>query len=305
MEVRGGRGHDPHCPHLLGHEGSGIVVETGKDVSKFKAGDRVILGWIKGEGLDVGGPSYHRGDEKLNAGAVTTFNEYAVVSENRCVGLPADVPMDVAVLFGCAVPTGAGMVINTLQPAAGSSVAVFGLGGIGLSAVAACRLYRCGQIIAVDISIDKLAMASALGANVTVDASRLDPVDEIRRLTGKKGVDFAVEAAGSSHTIEQAFNSVRRGGGLCVFASHPRQGSCISLDPYELICGKRIVGSWGGASNPDRDIPRLLDLYRTGQLPLENLITRRYELDDINCALDDLEHRRVGRPIIEIDPSVG
>lgn len=302
MEARGGRGADRYLPHLLGHEGSGVVIETGAAVSKVKAGDRVILGWIKGSGLDVAGPLYRRGDEVLNAGAVTTFNEYAVVSENRCVALPDDVPMDIAVLFGCALPTGAGIVTNTLQPRPGSTVAVFGLGGIGLSAMMACRLHECEPIIAVDVASDKLALATILGATVTIDASRTDPVEEIRRLTGGKGVDYAVEAAGTAATIEQAFNSVRRGGGRCIFASHPPQGARLSLDPYELISGKRIAGSWGGASDPDRDIPRFAALYRAGKLPLEKLITRRYQLDDINSALDDLEHRRVGRPLIEIAP---
>lgn len=302
METRGARGPDRYLPHLLGHEGAGVVIETGPGVTKVKRGDRIVLGWIKGSGLDVPGPRYRRGNETLSAGAVTTFNEFAVVSENRCVPLPDGVPMDVAVLFGCALPTGAGIVTNSLKPTAGSTVAVFGLGGIGMSAMMACRLHDCGQLIAVDVSADKLALAEALGATATIDASRTDPVEEVRRLTGGKGADYSVEAAGTAETIEQAFNSVRRGGGLCIFASHPPQSARISLDPYELICGKRIAGSWGGASDPDRDIPRFADLYLAGKLPLEKLITRRYRLDDINLALDDLEHHRVGRPVIEIDP---
>jgi S-(hydroxymethyl)glutathione dehydrogenase/alcohol dehydrogenase len=210
--------------------------------------------------------------------------------------------MDIAVLFGCALPTGAGIVSNTMQPPAGSSVAIFGLGGIGLSAMMACRLYDCAKIIAIDIAGDKLALAQALGATATIDATRSDPVEEVRRLTGGEGANFAVESAGSAATIEQAFNAVRRGGGLAVFASHPPHGARISLDPYELICGKRIAGSWGGGSDPDRDVPRFAALYRGGKLPLEKLIDRRYPLDDINLALDDLVARRVGRPLIEIDP---
>ena len=305
MEARGARGPDRYLPHLLGHEGAGVVIETGADVTKVKRGDRVVLGWIKASGLDVPGPHYRRGDETLSAGAVTTFNEFAVVSENRCVRLPHGVPMDVAVLFGCALPTGAGIVTNSLKPTPGSSVAVFGLGGIGMSAMMACRLHDCGQLIAIDVSPDKLALAEALGATATIDASRTDPVEEVRRLTGGKGADYSVEAAGTAGTIEQAFNSVRRGGGLCIFASHPPQSARISLDPYELICGKRIAGSWGGASDPDRDIPRFAALYLAGKLPLEKMITRRYGLDGINTAVEDLEQHRVGRPVIEIDPSVG
>ena len=303
METRGARGPDRYLPHLLGHEGAGVVMETGPGVTKVKRGDRVVLGWIKASGLDVSGPRYRRGDETLSAGAITTFNEFAIVSENRCVPLPDGVPMDVAVLFGCALPTGAGIVTNSLKPAAGSTVAVFGLGGIGMSAMMACRLHDCGQLIAIDVSAEKLA----LGARRLVPPPLLTPrAPTLSRKYGDsptaKGPTTPWRPPAPAGTIEQAFNSVRRGGGLCIFASHPPHSARISIDPYELICGKRIVGSWGGGSDPDRDIPRFAALYLAGQLPLEKLITQRYRLDDINAALDDLEQHRVGRPVIEIDP---
>lgn len=305
MEARGKRGNDPYLPHLLGHEGSGVVVETGNGVSKVAPGDRVILGWIKSRGLDAGGAQFRCGSRIFNAGGVTTFNEYAVASENRCVKVPDGIPMDIAVLFGCAVPTGAGIVINTVQPRDGSSIAVFGLGGIGLSALMALKLFSCARVIAVDINPDKLQLAADFGATDLINAHDENPVEAVRRITSGAGADYSVEAAGLSTTIEQAFQSVRRGGGLCVFASHPEQGSRITLDPYELICGKQIQGSWGGNTDPDRDLPRFAQLYREGRLPLEKLITRRYTLAQINEALDDLEHKRVGRPLIEIDPSAG
>ncbi|MGZ5929376.1 MAG: zinc-binding dehydrogenase [Rhizomicrobium sp.] len=304
MEVRGGRGEDKYLPHMLGHEGTGIVVETGPGVSKVARGQKVILGWVKGEGANTGGTTYRQQDRVINAGAVTTFGEYAVVAENRCTPLPEGVPMDVGVLFGCAVPVGAGIVTNTVQPKAGSTVAVFGLGGVGLSALMACLLYDCREIIAVDVVPEKLALARTLGATRTINAAEEDPVAELRRLTGGAGVDYSIESAGATATIEQAFNAVRRFGGLCVFASHPRGGEMIKLDPYELICGKRILGSWGGESHPDRDIARFAELYRSGRLPLQNLITRRYSLDQVNEALDDLEQRRSLRPLIEINPAL-
>lgn len=120
-------------------------------------------------------------------------------------------------------------------------------------------------------------------------------------LTGGRGVDYSIEAAGLTDTIEQAFHVVRKGGGRCVFASHPESGTSISLDPYDLISGKHIEGSWGGACDPDRDIPRFVELYRSGKLPLEKLITHRYTLDQINEALHDLEQQNIGRPLIVID----
>lgn len=304
MEARGKRGLDPYLPHLLGHEGTGLVVEVGDGVTKVGPGDKVILGWIKGSGLDGGGTHYTHNGRAINAGGVTTFNEYAVVSENRVTPLPDGVPMDIGVLFGCAIPTGAGIITNEIRPAPGSSIAIFGLGGIGLSALMATRLYDCGMVIAIDVSDDKLALAREFGATHTINSSQRDAVAEVRALSGGKGVDYSVDASGLCAVIENAFDSVRRGGGLCVFASHPEQGQMIRLDPFELICGKQIRGSWGGACNPDEDIPRFAGLYRQGKLPLEKLITRRYKLEQINDALDDLENKRVGRPLVEIDPTI-
>lgn len=301
MEVRGKRGADPYLPHLLGHEGTGRVVQIGDGVTKVTAGDAVILGWIKGAGLEGGPVRYSCGPDVVNAGAVTTFNEYAVVSENRITKLPAGVPMDVGVLFGCAIPTGAGIIMNQVRPAAGSTIAIFGLGGIGLSALMATQLFGCSTVIAVDVSEQKLSLARDFGATHTINAQERNPVDEIRKLTAGNGVDNSVDASGLVSGIETAFEAVRRGGGVCTFASHPAKDERICLDPYELICGKQIRGSWGGGSNPDIDIPRLAGLYLEGHLPLEKLITQRYPLDNINTALDDLEARRVGRPLIEMD----
>lgn len=301
MEVRGRRGEDKYLPHLLGHEGSGIVIDVGSGVTKVSAGDKVILGWIKGSGIDTGGCQYICHGEIINAGSVTTFSEYAIVSENRCVLIPEGVPIDVAALLGCAVLTGAGIVTHTICPRAGSVAAIFGLGGIGLSALMTLKLFDCKSIIAVDVSMDKLKLAMDFGATHVVDASKNDPVHTIRELTSGQGADYSIEAAGRTDTIEQAFDAVKRGGGLCVFASHPAYGKRISIDPFELICGKQLKGSWGGASDPDRDIPLFGRLFREGKLPLDKLITKRYKLETINEALDDLECNRVGRPLIEIE----
>ncbi|UCH74982.1 MAG: zinc-binding dehydrogenase [Rhodospirillales bacterium] len=304
MEARGRRGEDPWLPHLLGHEGSGKVVAVGEAVTKVAPGDYVILGWIKGAGADGGGTRYHRDGTIINAGGVTTFNEQAVVSENRLVRLPAGLPLDIAVLFGCAVPTGAGILTNEIRPEPGSTIAFFGLGGIGLSALMASALFDCKRVIAVDVSDQKLELAGSFGADVTINSKSCDPVAEILRITDGRGVDYSIEASGVCAVIESAFEVVRAGGGLCVFASHPKHGDRISLDPFALISGRQIRGSWGGRSNPDTDIPRFAELYAEGFLPLEKLITRRYKLEEINTALDDLEAGRVGRPLIEIDPDL-
>jgi len=300
MEASGARGPDRFLPHLLGHEATGEVVDLGPGVTKVRVGDRVVLGWIRGDGLDAGGAQYRCGDEIINAGGVTTFSEFTVASENRVVPLPAGVPLDIGVLFGCAVPTGAGIVLNTVKPPPGSTVAVIGLGGIGLSALAATNVFQCAQVIAVDTEPSKLELARTLGATLVIDASKEDVVATIRAATGGKGVDFAVEAAGSARTIEMAFDAVRRGGGRCVFASHPPAEHRVCLDPFELISGKRIEGSWGGDSHPDRDVPIYARHYLDGRFPLAQFVRDRYTLDDVNRAMDDLANRRIVRALIEI-----
>lgn len=304
MEVRGLRGDDPWLPHLLGHEGSGKVVAIGEGVTKVAPGDYVILGWIKGAGIEAGGTRYRCEGMHINAGAVTTFNDSAVVSENRLVPLPEGIPLDVAVLFGCAVPTGLGLVTNELDPAPDTSIAVFGLGGIGMSALLATALHNFASVIAIDVVDSKLALARDFGADITINAAQVDPVGKIMEITGGRGVDYAVEASGICRVIEAAFEVTRPRGGLCVFASHPGHGEKIRLDPHALISGKQIRGSWGGACEPDTDIPKFAELYRSGRLPLEKLITKRYALEDINEAIDDIERGHVGRPIIEIKPDL-
>ena len=304
MEIEGYRGEDKFLPHMLGHEGSGIVIDTGKDVKKVKKNDTVVLTWIKSHGIEAGGTIYCSDEHQINAGGVTTFNEFAVVSENRCVIIPRSIPMDIAALFGCAVLTGSGIIKNTIDPNDGTDIAIFGLGGVGISAMAATKLYPLKNIFAVDVIPERLEMAKEFGANHLIDARIEDPVKYIRNHTNGFGVDYAVDAAGITKTIEQSFECVNKENGLAVFASHPRFGEKISIDPFDLICGKRIIGTWGGEADPDQDIPFFASKYLEGIMPLEKLISKKYELNEINFAIEDLKNGKVVRPIIEIDKTI-
>jgi len=305
MEVRGNRGEDAYLPHLLGHEGSGWVVETGTEVTKVKPGDKVVLTWIKGEGIDCKGAKYKLGNTTLNSGGVTTFSNYTVVSENRCVILEEEVPMELAALLGCAVPTGAGIVFNTLRPNKDASIAVFGAGGIGLSAILGAKVHECSKIIAVDIEDEKLAMAKEFGATHTINCKTENPVKKIHEITKNQGVDFSVEAAGRAEVIESAFQSVKYNGGLCVIAGHPDCKERIQLDPFDLIRGRKIEGSWGGECEPDRDISMYVKYYKNGKLPLERMISQTYPLEEINQALFELERGRAHRILIRMDHPQG
>jgi S-(hydroxymethyl)glutathione dehydrogenase/alcohol dehydrogenase len=302
MEVRGGRGKDPWLPHMLGHEGSGIVLSVGVGVKKVKSGDAVILGWMKGDGLDADGAKYKIGNQTINSGRVTTLSNYTVVSESRLVIKPESLPFDAAVLFGCALPTGAGMVLNELRPSLDSSVVVLGLGGIGFSALIALKALGVRKIIAIDKSDEKLRLAHNLGAMHILSTKKDGFRQELLALTDG-GADFCVESAGQVATIELGFSLIRNNGGKLLFASHPPDGEMIRLGPHELISGKQIAGSWGGATSPDRDIPKIHTLLESANVPLGALLTKRYNLEQINEALDDLEAGRVYRPLIVMQHS--
>lgn len=300
LEVQGKRGTDRFLPHLLGHEGSGVVLRTGAGVTKVKAGDRVVLSWIRGSGIDIPATVYQSAEGPVNSGAICTFMGQTLTCESRVTPIPAAMPLREAALLGCAVPTGAGAVLNTGAVRPGGTVAVFGIGGIGLGAVTAAKLINAGTIIAVDIYQHKLDQARAAGATDLIDARQQDPLQAIRALTDGHGVDCAIEAAGRRETAELAFQAVRHAGGLCVLAGNLPHGECISIDPMDLIRGKRIVGTWGGETQPDRDIATYARLFLAGNLRLDRLITHMYSLHEVNVALEDLRQGRVGRALIDM-----
>lgn len=299
MEARGLKGEDKWVPHCLGHEGTGTVLEIGSSVTKVKPGDRVVLSWIKGSGIDAGGAVYGWGDRKVNAGAVTTFQRHAVVSENRLTLVPQELSMELAVLLGCAAPTGMGAVYNVLKMKAGESIAIFGTGGIGLNACVAAALGGSHPIIAVDPSPTRRALAKLYGASHVIDPANSDTVQEIKSIV-PGGVDLAVEASGISDVMDQAINSTRQQGGRAVVIGNAKHGSVLKLNPSVFNQGKSLMGTWGGDSVPDRDYGRYGRLLSTGRFPVRELLSKPYSLKNVNSALDDLEAGHVGRPLIDM-----
>jgi S-(hydroxymethyl)glutathione dehydrogenase/alcohol dehydrogenase len=268
-------------------------------VTKVKPGDAVILSWIKASGMDVPGSVYEWNGRKVNAGGITTFANFSVIAENRLTVIPEGLSLRHAALIGCAVPTGAGVVFNTAQPRPGQSLVVFGVGGIGNCAVAAAAASGCVPVIAVDINPDKLELAKKFGATHTIDSKKSDAVAEIQKLV-KGGVDFAIEATGVPAVMRQALACVRQQGGTAVVIGNARFGDKLEFDPRELNMGKRLLGTWGGDNVPDRDYPRYARLMASGKLDLEPLLSKSYALTEVNAALDDLEHGRAARPLIQM-----
>ncbi len=301
LEARGHRGEDPHLPHLLGHEGVGTVIDVGPGVTRVAPGNRVVLTWLRCRGADPAGASFRYRGTRVGSGRVTTWSEVTVVAESRCVPCPGVLPAEIAPLFGCALLTGSGLVRNLLRPRPGQSLAVFGLGGVGLSALLAARLASCEPLIGVDPAPGKRELARALGATHAVDPAAEPVWEQIRVLTGGAGADFAAEATGSARGIEAAFRSVRPRGGVCAFASHPPHGEDLQLDPFLFLEGRRLVGTWGGDGDPERDVPELAELYARDALPLERLVTTPYPLAAVNDALADLEAGRIPRALLALD----
>lgn len=300
MEVQGLRGKDKYLPHLLGHEGVGTVLKVGSGVTKVTVGDKVIVGWINSSGITAANPIFF--DDKgltINAGASTTFSELSVVSENRLYLQPDFVPDKLAALFGCSLLTGAGMVLNEITPQQNQSVLVLGLGGVGFPALLATLSINPRLIISADISEEKRNKAKSLGIKHVLDSANSSFVQDVKDLTNG-GVDISYECAGSTESIEKAFACLKVLGGKLIFSSHPTFGEKIRIDPYELIQGKTLKGSWGGGSKPDTDIPKIANILLHNSLKLEEIIGNIYSLDQVNEALMDLIIGNSGRPLIKM-----
>lgn len=298
-EINGRKGAE-FIPHLTGHEASGEILEIGKDVTKVKVGDHVVCSWIKGSGLEAQAVKYKSDNGLVNAGTCSTFSEYAVVSENKVVRICKEIKSDAAALLGCAVPTGAG-IIDNFGIKSGQKVAVFGIGGIGASAL--MRAVTLGlDCVAFDIVPWKLQWVhdnlhiravNALFNNFLTDYD----ISEYMEFMGI--FDFAIECSGNKNAMEMAFSSLKNNG-TAIIAGNLSPGELISIDPFDLVRGKKLLGTWGGECVLDKDIPFYASEYLKGSLPIKKLITKIYSFDQINNGLKDLEEGKLIRGVVKI-----
>jgi S-(hydroxymethyl)glutathione dehydrogenase/alcohol dehydrogenase len=297
MEVEGLRGPDGWLPHALGHEAVGLVGDIGPNVTKVKRGDRVILGWMKGRGLDAPPPVLHSvTGERIHAGPITTFSTWTIVSENRVYLAPQRLDDYAAVLFGCALLTGMGMILKEARPVAQEVVLINGLGGVGFAALIAAQLSGA-SCIAVDPSSVKRRAAMALGAEHSVPLLDGDGTRFVRERY-QNGVDIAIDATGTVLGIEAAFSQVRSKGGRLIFASHPPAGEYLRIQPSDLIQGKSLSGSWGGSSHPDEDVPVFSDVLMSHNVDLKFLTSEVFTLEEVNDALATLKTGSAFRPLL-------
>jgi S-(hydroxymethyl)glutathione dehydrogenase/alcohol dehydrogenase len=308
-------------PVVLGHEGAGIVEKVGPGVTTVQPGDHVVLmvAWSCGkcrfcvEGqpgmctewvmynmmgtLPGGAKRLHKGDQELNHFfCQSSFAEYAVVHERTAIKVPQDAPLDVVCLLGCGTTTGIGSVLNRAKLKSGESIVIYGCGGVGLSAVLGARLAGAGKIIAVDMLDRKLEKAKELGADFVINATQEDPPQRVMEITGG-GADYSVECIGNVDVMAQAFASIHNAG-TCVVAGMAPIDKVIPIASFELLMGKTLTGTLQGNIRPPVDVPKYVDLYMGGKLPIDKLITRSYSLDSINEAVLALEKGEVIRSVI-------
>ena len=303
-------------PSVLGHEGAGIVEAVGPEVTRVKQGDHVILSWMPSCGLcemcqkgrvavcenPPRGTAKARvrgsGAEIELLSGLGTFGSYSVVPQEAAIPIDHDMPFPQASLVGCGVMTGVGAAINTAQVQPGTSVAVFGCGGVGLNCIQGSRIAGATKIIAVDLLDNKLDLAREFGATHTVNASKTDAVEEIKSLTGGHGVHYAFEAIGLVEApFVQAIKATRHRG-ITVWVGHAPLDTPVTIDARILMMEKTVIGSMYGSARPHIDFPRLIDLYRSGQLRLDELITRSFPVEEVNSAFDVLSKGEVARSVL-------
>jgi Zn-dependent alcohol dehydrogenase len=301
--------HNPRqpTPALLGHEATGVVLKAGRQVTHVREGDRVMLTWVPRDITpETARPfraKYAFRGQSYEAGSYT-WAEHALLHEQLVIPLDPEVATDVTAIVGCATVTGVGAVLGTAKVQPGETVAVFGVGGVGINVIAGARIADAGRIIAVDLEAEKLDFAREFGATDVINAREVDPVEAIRDLT-RGGVDYAFDAIGAEPTVRQILEAVRPGilgarrGGTAVLVGIPQ--APVTLDVRLFPIGERnYIGSLGGSSHPMTDYPQYVEWYKQGALPLEKMITKRYGgIDEINEGVRALERGEIkGRSIM-------
>ena len=312
----------PPPPSVFGHEGAGVVEKVGARVTKVKPGDHVALAWDycgacpsckQGKELYClnfflhnfhgarpdGTTTLKKGDQTIHGSFFyqSSFADFALANERNVVKVPEDVPLEILGPLGCGVMTGAGAVMNSLKPRPGASIAVFGAGPVGMSAVLAAAVCGCTTIIAVDINASRLEMAKDLGATHTVNAGEVDPVEAIMDITGG-GAEFSLECVGNPKVLRQAVDVLPRLG-VCGLLGVVPPGTEVSLDMDLIMNGRTVKGILGGDAIADLFIPKLIELYKQGRFPFDRLITF-YPFDQINQAVEDMAKGKVMKPVLRL-----
>jgi S-(hydroxymethyl)glutathione dehydrogenase/alcohol dehydrogenase len=299
-EIEGVKGPDKFLPHLLGHEAGAIVLEVGPEVTHVAAGDRVVCHWRPGVGIDAGGAVYDWSGAKVNAGPITTFQKYAVISENRLTKVPPDTDFELCCLLADTLTTGFGIINNDAKVQRGESVVIFGVGGIGLGAVLGAKLAGANPIVGIDLHDHKLAKAADYGLTHRINASRENAAERVKEILGGLA-DVTIDGTGNPRVIETAYDLAKLRGGRCVLFGVMPSDQRVSIHTLPLHFGRVLTGSEGGQSKPDLDIPAIIDLLRSQGLNLAGFVSHRGSLESLPELVDGMRRGEVIHAIIRPD----
>ena len=283
-EIDGVKGPDKWLPHLLGHEAGGIVVEVGPEVRHVKPGDRVVCHWRPGRGIEARSPEYDWDGRKVNAGPITTFQQFSILSENRVTVVPPDTDFEICCLLADTLTTGFGVINNDAKVKIGETVVIIGCGGIGLGVVLGAKLAGAYPIIAVDLHDHKLQKAAQHGATHTINSTKEDFTGAVLKILNQSRPDVVIDGTGNPAVLEKAFALTGSAGRCVIFGVMPHDRK-LSLNTLPLHFGKVLTGSHGGDSRPAEDIPRLLRMMRGGRFDLSGMVSHRCKLTEVNDAI--------------------
>jgi len=289
-------------PCLMGHEGSGIVLEVGPDVKKVDKGDHVVLHWRKSSGIESDFPKYfsNTSKETIGAGLITTFSEKSIISENRLTKIDKKYSLDIASLLGCGVTTGMGIIQNELKASDGASFIIAGVGGVGLSLIMGAKLNSASRIISLDLDDEKLTFAKKIGSTDEINVAKEKKfAKKVNEITQDTGIDYAIDTTGNGKVIDKLLDVVKPGGTL-VLVGQPKKNESLEITNFlKLYKGINIFDSQGGSTNPEKDIPKILELHENKKIDLNLLINKRILLENINEGFNVLEdHSFVGSRIV-------
>jgi S-(hydroxymethyl)glutathione dehydrogenase/alcohol dehydrogenase len=302
QEIAGLKGNAKFVPHLLGHEGCGIVEEVGQGVTTVKKGDKVVMHWRKGDGIESDFPKYIYKGKEIASGKITTFSEYSIVSENRITTVPSDTPLEFAALLGCGLSTALGTINAEAKVQFGESVMVLGVGGLGANLITAAKLASAYPIIAVDIHDSKKELALSMGAHLFINVKNKSTAEAIQETFGMKNIDVIVDTAANKQGTEAAV-PLLSGTGRYIMVGQPRPGDSIELlNAYHFFEGegKTFRATQGGRFSPATDIARYVRLGKGGLIQTDKIITHRMKLDQINEAVELVRKGEAGRIMIEL-----
>ena len=296
-EIDGVKGPDKFLPHLLGHEAGAVVLEVGPDVTHVAPGDRVVCHWRPGAGIDAGCAVYNWSGTKVNAGPITTFQKYAVISENRLTKVPPNTDFELCCLLADTLTTGFGIINNDAKVKAGESVVIFGVGGIGLGAVLGAKLAGANPIVGIDLHDHKLAKAAEYGVTHQINASRENAAERVKEILGGLA-DVTIDGTGNPKVIETAYDVAKLRGGRCVLFGVLPHDQRVSIHTLPLHFGRILTGSEGGQSCPAEDIPRILKQLASARIDCSGFVSHRAELERVNDVANEMRDGSVLHAIL-------